>query len=113
MYLSVFSARLGTRQGRGRKGVGDVPSHFLSSAGQHQELLLKQITERQQAQACSWKVGPGSDLFVHLSLWRPLPFSIYSVLQAGQDTLSYSYLFPSLPCTDSTSLQSSSSQALC
>lgn len=53
MYLSVFSARLGTRQGRGRKGVGDVPSHFLSSAGQHQELLLKQITERQQAQACS------------------------------------------------------------
>uniref|UniRef100_A0A4W2DVZ4 Coiled-coil domain containing 163 n=1 Tax=Bos indicus x Bos taurus TaxID=30522 RepID=A0A4W2DVZ4_BOBOX len=26
---------------------------------QHQELLLKQITERRQAQACSWKISRG------------------------------------------------------
>uniref|UniRef100_A0A8C0T133 CCDC163 homolog n=2 Tax=Canis lupus familiaris TaxID=9615 RepID=A0A8C0T133_CANLF len=77
---------------------------------QHQELLLKQMAEGQQAQAHSWKVGRGSDLSLHISLWRPLPFSLYSVLQAGQDTLFHSISF-SLPYADSTLLQSFSSQA--
>uniref|UniRef100_A0A8C6AUW5 CCDC163 homolog n=1 Tax=Monodon monoceros TaxID=40151 RepID=A0A8C6AUW5_MONMO len=54
---------------------------------QHQELLLKQMTEGRQAQAHSWKVGPGSDLSVHISLWRPRPFSVYPVLLAEPYTL--------------------------
>ena len=98
------------REGKGKKLENSSLTFFFSSEGQHQELLLKQMAEGQQAQAHSWKVGRGSDLSLHISLWRPLPFSLYSVLQAGQDTLFHSISF-SLPYADSTLLQSFSSQA--
>ncbi|XP_062046058.1 transmembrane protein CCDC163 [Lepus europaeus] len=36
---------------------------------QHQELLLKQVAEGRQAQARSWKVGPGPDL-LYVGYWE-------------------------------------------
>lgn len=42
--------------------------------------MLKQMAEGRQAQARSWKVGPGLDLSLQISLWRLLPFSVYPVL---------------------------------
>lgn len=85
-----------------------TPLHFLSFAGQYRELLLKQMTDGQQAEACSWKVGPELDLCVHIFL----PFSILFCRRARMPSPT-PCLFPSLPCADSSSLQSSSSQALC
>ncbi|XP_020953288.1 uncharacterized protein LOC110261410 [Sus scrofa] len=75
---------------------------------QYRELLLKQMTDGQQAEACSWKVGPELDLCVHIFL----PFSILFCRRARMPSPT-PCLFPSLPCADSSSLQSSSSQALC
>lgn len=82
-----------------------LPYIFLSSEGQHQELLLKQMAEGH-----SWKVGLGSDLSLHISQWRPLPF--FSILFCRQPRILFSTPISfSLPGADSTSLQSSSSQA--
>uniref|UniRef100_A0A8D1AU17 Uncharacterized protein n=1 Tax=Sus scrofa TaxID=9823 RepID=A0A8D1AU17_PIG len=48
-----------------------TPLHFLSFAGQYRELLLKQMTDGQQAEACSWKISR-STLFL---IWSPAAFS--------------------------------------
>nr|XP_054092712.1 uncharacterized protein LOC118143131 [Callithrix jacchus] len=97
MFLSQFSAPGWPQAGREKeRSWGTAPLHSFSSAGQHQELLLKQLAKGRQSQASSYKVALGSDSSANFSMEDPSLLSLScSAYRPGYFLLSC--LLPSLP----------------